>query len=63
MLVPYLGLAAGTSRIGITEVSSHLLTNMWVAEQILGCRMELRGEVGKSGVMQIHGVGMVTPSS
>lgn len=58
MLVPYLGLAAGTSRIGVAQVSSHLLTNVWVAQRILGCRAEVQGQPGGSGVLTVEGVGL-----
>ncbi len=58
MLVPYLGLASGMSKIGVAQVSSHLLTNIWVAERILGCRAEVQGQSGDRGVLTVEGVGL-----
>jgi RNA 3'-terminal phosphate cyclase len=55
MLVPYLAVASGLSKIGVTEITSHLVTNIWVLEKILGTRIELEGSVGESGVLRVHG--------
>ncbi len=58
MLVPYLALADGESKIGITEVTSHLVTNIWVAERILGVKMTLEGDIGKTGLLSVKGIGL-----
>ncbi|MHA1883340.1 MAG: RNA 3'-terminal phosphate cyclase [Candidatus Thorarchaeota archaeon] len=58
MLVPYLALADGESKIGITEVTSHLVTNIWVAERILGVKMNLEGDIGKTGLLSVKGIGL-----
>lgn len=58
MLVPYLALADGESKIGITEVTSHLVTNIWVAEKILGVKMNLEGAIGKTGMLSVSGIGL-----
>lgn len=58
MLVPYLALADGESKIGITEVTSHLITNIWVAERILGVKMDLEGDIGKTGMLSVNGIGL-----
>ncbi|TFF92201.1 RNA 3'-terminal phosphate cyclase, partial [Candidatus Thorarchaeota archaeon] len=55
MLIPYLAVADGRSRIGVTKVTSHLITNIWTVERILGMRIDLTGEVGKPGVVSVHG--------
>ncbi|MBD3405826.1 MAG: RNA 3'-terminal phosphate cyclase [Candidatus Lokiarchaeota archaeon] len=57
MLVPYLALAEGTSKVGITEITSHLETNIWVAQRILGVEIELDGKIGESGELRVHGIG------
>lgn len=56
MLVPYLALASGESRIGVTEITSHLMTNLWVVQQILGAKAEIQGKTGEPGVLRIRGV-------
>jgi RNA 3'-phosphate cyclase len=35
MLIPYLAIASGTSKIGVTKITSHLTTNIWAVEQEL----------------------------
>ncbi|MFW9907313.1 MAG: RNA 3'-terminal phosphate cyclase [Candidatus Thorarchaeota archaeon] len=61
MLIPYLALAEGESTIGITEITSHLVTNIWVARKILGVEMHLDGEVGQPGVLSVRGSGFSIP--
>lgn len=58
MLVPYLALAAGVSRIGISRVSSHLETNIWATERILGADLVLTGEEGMQGELVVRGLGL-----
>ncbi|TXT56692.1 MAG: RNA 3'-terminal phosphate cyclase [Candidatus Thorarchaeota archaeon] len=57
MLVPYLALAKGTSTIGITKLTSHLETNVWVARKLLDVEVELVGKVGEPGTLRVHGIG------
>lgn len=54
-LVPFLALAEGASKFTVREVTGHLKTNIFVTEQILGKRFEIRKEgrlfrVGARGV-------------
>jgi len=56
-LVVYLALAHGSSSFTTSRLSTHLLTNLQVVEQILGCFCQVRGEVDKPGEVVIHGVG------
>ncbi|TFG11651.1 RNA 3'-terminal phosphate cyclase [Candidatus Thorarchaeota archaeon] len=58
MLVPYFAIAEGTSRIGVSEISSHLKTNIWVAEQILGVENKIETKPDGTGVISIKGVGI-----
>jgi RNA 3'-terminal phosphate cyclase len=58
MLIPYLAVADGDSKFGVTEVTSHLVTNIWVVERILGTEIKLEGKVGDSGTVSIKGEGM-----
>ncbi len=57
MLVPYLALAGGNSEIGITKISSHLKTNIWVVKQFLENEMNLSGGIGQPGRLSVSGVG------
>ncbi|TFF68626.1 RNA 3'-terminal phosphate cyclase [Candidatus Thorarchaeota archaeon] len=57
MLVPYMALSSEEMRIGLTEITGHLKTNLWVVERILGCSAKLEGRLGESGVLSIAGAG------
>lgn len=56
-LVPYMALASGTSEIRATEGTMHLVTNLWVVEQILGVKADVKREEGRSIVLKIEGIG------
>ncbi len=58
MLIPYLAVAKGTSKIGVTKITSHLTTNIWAVKQILGTRVELQGKTGESGTILVEGMGL-----
>ena len=55
MIVPYLAVAKGESKIGISQVTSHLTTNLWTIEQILDTPMNLEGNIGGSGLLKVTG--------
>jgi RNA 3'-terminal phosphate cyclase (ATP) len=48
----YLALAQGPSRLSTEELTSHLLTNLWVIEQFLGPTFQVQGNPGERG--EIH---------
>ncbi|WP_456394690.1 RNA 3'-terminal phosphate cyclase [Thermococcus sp.] len=50
-LIPFLAFTGG--EIGVTEVTSHLITNVWVVEQFLGKTFEVEGEIGGPGVVRV----------
>ncbi|NJE09614.1 RNA 3'-terminal phosphate cyclase [Thermococcus sp. MAR1] len=50
-LIPFLAFAGG--EIGVTEVTSHLITNVWVVEQFLGRIFEVKGEIGEPGKVKV----------
>ncbi|WP_258083095.1 RNA 3'-terminal phosphate cyclase [Thermococcus thermotolerans] len=51
-LIPFLAFAGG--EIGVTEITSHLITNVWVVEQFLGRIFEVEGEIGGPGVVRVE---------
>jgi RNA 3'-phosphate cyclase len=55
MLVPYLAMADGTSTIGMTEITSHLTTNISTIGEILGTKMKVTGNDGEPGRLEIQG--------
>ncbi len=60
MLVPYLAVADGRSQIGVTRITSHLRTNLWVVRRMVGTEMRIEGEPGGPGVLTVNGVGMAS---
>lgn len=54
MIVPYLAIASGDSKIGITEITSHLVTNLWTTNQILDTSYTLNADIGKPGILSIR---------
>ena len=56
-IVLYLALARGPSRLITEEVTSHLLTNLWVIEQFLGPFFQVKGGLGERGEIFCRGEG------
>ncbi|MBP1911801.1 RNA 3'-terminal phosphate cyclase [Thermococcus stetteri] len=52
-LVPFLAFAGG--KIGVGEVTNHLLTNVWVVERFFGDIFEVEGKIGEVGVIKTSG--------
>jgi len=48
-LVPFLALAAGNSSFTTTQITEHLLTNLWVIGHFLGVTISRTGEKGENG--------------
>jgi RNA 3'-terminal phosphate cyclase (ATP) len=57
MILPYLAQARGASTIITPEITSHLLTNIWVIEQFLGTRFRVQGNPGERGEIYCGGGG------
>jgi RNA 3'-phosphate cyclase len=56
-LVLYLAQARGASTFTTSEITSHLLTNLWVVEQFLGPTFRVRGTQGAPGEISCRGRG------
>jgi RNA 3'-phosphate cyclase len=52
LLLP-LSLASGPSHLRTSRITQHLITNMQIVRQFLPVKIEIEGEVGKSGVIHI----------
>jgi RNA 3'-terminal phosphate cyclase (ATP) len=53
----YLARARGPSTIITAEITSHLLTNLWVIEQFLGPTFQVKGSLGERGEVYCKGGG------
>ncbi len=58
MLIPYLAVASGNSKFGVTRITSHLITNIWAVEHVLGTRIKLQGKIGEPGMVLVEGSGL-----
>jgi len=48
-LVPFMALAKGHSSLTTTQMTEHLLTNLWVVAQFMETKIQTRGELGGPG--------------
>jgi len=51
-LVPFMALAKGTSSFNTTQITDHLLTNLWVIQQFLEVKIQRWGEGGGKGTIE-----------
>jgi RNA 3'-terminal phosphate cyclase (ATP) len=58
ILIPYMAVAEGRSEIFVSEITMHTLTNMKVAEILVGVRFDLQGELKKPGRISVQGIGL-----
>jgi len=57
-LIPYLSLAEGNSTFTVSEITGHLLTNLWVVEQFLPVKTEVEGKEGQEGKIVLESSGI-----
>ncbi|RLF91489.1 RNA 3'-phosphate cyclase [Thermococci archaeon] len=56
-LIPWMGLARGKSRITVSRITKHTLTNIKVTEEILGVEFKVVGKEGDAGTIEVKGMG------
>jgi len=56
-LVLPMALANGESRLVTSQVTQHLLTNVWAVQQFLACEVTIEGQLGERGVLVVRGGG------
>jgi RNA 3'-terminal phosphate cyclase (ATP) len=56
-LVLPMALANGESRLVTSQVTQHLLTNVWAVQQFLACEATIEGQLGERGVLVVRGGG------
>ncbi len=57
MLIPYIALAEGYSRIGISRLTLHTLTNIHIVEKLVNTKFKVNGREGERGVIEVQGIG------
>ncbi len=63
MIIPYLAVADGRSRVTVSQLTLHTMTNIKVTEMISGVSFRVEGEIGRPGSVEVEGIGLVTPYS
>jgi RNA 3'-terminal phosphate cyclase (ATP) len=58
ILIPYMAVADGRSEIQVSEVTMHTMTNIKVAEMVVGVEIEIQGELSKPGRIRVEGRGL-----
>lgn len=56
-LIIYMALADGESSYTTTQITRHLLTNIWVVEEFLPLKFEVGGKLGEPGQVRVEGIG------
>ncbi len=58
MIIPYLAMASGRSKIGISELTLHAESNIWLVEKFLPVRFRVEGGVGRPSIVEVEGAGV-----
>lgn len=59
MLVPYMAIADGESTIKVSEITTHLLTNVKIATLVAGVKFKVEGQLKFSGKISVKGLGLI----
>jgi RNA 3'-terminal phosphate cyclase (ATP) len=59
----YLSLAQGVSEFSTSEITRHLLTNLWVLNKFTGLAYKISGEEGRPGIINLQGINAVKNKS
>jgi RNA 3'-terminal phosphate cyclase (ATP) len=60
MIVPFMALAEGVSKVSVSQLTQHTLTNIMVAESLAGVRFEVQGGKGEPGTIRVKGCGLTS---
>ena len=56
IIIPYLVITNGKSEVSVSQVTTHIVTNVKVAEWLTGVKFNLEGEIGTPGKLQVDGL-------
>jgi RNA 3'-terminal phosphate cyclase len=62
ILIPYMAVADGRSEIRVSEITSHTMTNIKVAEMVAGVKFQVDGELHGQGKIVVEGLALKTQS-
>jgi RNA 3'-terminal phosphate cyclase (ATP) len=60
ILVPFIAVAEGRSEISVSQLTTHTMTNIHVAERILHATFKVDGKLGEFGTLTVEGVALKT---
>lgn len=60
IIIPYLAVANGFSKVTVSKITLHTLTNLKVTELIAGVKFNIQGELGYPGEISVNGLGLTT---
>lgn len=58
MLIPYMAVADGSSKILTSQITLHTLTNIRITELVAGVKFKVAGDLGKPGSIEVEGIGL-----
>jgi RNA 3'-terminal phosphate cyclase (ATP) len=58
--IPYLAVADGRSQLHVSQITTHTLTNIKVAEILTGVKFNVRGELHSPGMISVQGIALKT---
>ncbi|MEM0017050.1 MAG: RNA 3'-terminal phosphate cyclase [Candidatus Korarchaeum sp.] len=58
MIIPYLAIARGLSRIGLSKLTRHAESNIWLVERFLPVKFRIDGGLDRPTVLEVEGVGL-----
>jgi RNA 3'-terminal phosphate cyclase (ATP) len=60
ILIPYMAVAEGRSEFSVSQITTHTLTNIKVAEIVAGVKFDVQGDLNKPGRVGVEGIGLRT---
>jgi RNA 3'-terminal phosphate cyclase (ATP) len=60
MIVPYMAVAEGRTEVQVSEITNHILTNIEVAEIMIGVKFVVEGELHNPGRIAVDGMALKT---
>ena len=58
MLIPYVALAEGISRLGVSQLTMHTWTSIKLTEMIIGASFSIQGDMGEKCIIECRGAGL-----
>jgi RNA 3'-terminal phosphate cyclase len=60
IIIPYMAVADGRSEVQVSEITTHTITNIKVAEILTGVKFTVEGELHRPGRISVNGIALRT---